>query len=126
MGGEFMSFVPYLTNQGVQMRFSCAYTHEQNRVIERKHRHLVETGLTLLAHAKMPLSFWLEAFQTSCFLINNLPTSLLSFKSPFEKLYNKPPNYTFLHTFGCSIFPYLRHYSSTKMNFHSAKSVSWI
>ncbi|KAL5803006.1 hypothetical protein ACOSQ4_031311 [Xanthoceras sorbifolium] len=74
--GEFLPFVPYLSKQGVQVRFSCAHIHAQSGVVERKHRHLVETGLTLLAHAKMPLMFWFEAFSTICFLVNNLPTYL--------------------------------------------------
>jgi hypothetical protein len=33
---------------------------QQNRVVERKHRHLVETGLALLAHSSLPLHFWDE------------------------------------------------------------------
>ncbi|KAL5754061.1 hypothetical protein ACOSP7_022281 [Xanthoceras sorbifolium] len=37
--------------------YSCPYTHEQNGIVERKHRHLVETGLSMLAHASMPLKF---------------------------------------------------------------------
>ncbi|TXG66745.1 hypothetical protein EZV62_008020 [Acer yangbiense] len=123
MGGEYMPFILYLSQQGVQMRFSCAYTHQQNGVPERKHRHVTEIGLTLLAHANMPLSFWFEAFTTAALLINNLPTPLLSFVSPFEKLHSRPPNYNFLHIFGCACFPFLRDHSKHKLNFHSTKCV---
>ncbi|KAL5735558.1 hypothetical protein ACOSP7_030027 [Xanthoceras sorbifolium] len=123
MGREFLPFVPFLSKQGVKVRFSCAYTHAQNGVVERKHRHLVETRLTLLAHARMPLTFWLEAFTTACFLVNNMPTALLQFKSPFEVLHKEAPNYNFLHTFGCSVFPYLRDYSKIKLNFQTTKCV---
>ncbi|TXG72186.1 hypothetical protein EZV62_000765 [Acer yangbiense] len=77
----------------------------QNGVAERKHRHIVETGLTLLAHAKMPLKFWHEAFSTAVFLINNMPIATFKFTSPFEKLYHKKPNYTFFKTFGSSNMP---------------------
>ena len=31
------------------------YKSEQNVLAERKHRHIVEIGLTLLAHSHMPL-----------------------------------------------------------------------
>ena len=58
IGGEFKVFQSFLQQEGIQVRFSCPYTHHQNSVVERKYRHLVETGLTLLAQAKMPISFW--------------------------------------------------------------------
>ncbi|TXG67351.1 hypothetical protein EZV62_008626 [Acer yangbiense] len=45
MGGEFKPFIPYLTDLGVQIRFSCPHSHQQNGIAERKHRHLVESVL---------------------------------------------------------------------------------
>jgi hypothetical protein len=58
-------------------RLSCPHTHQQNSAIERKHRYIVEVGLSLLANASMPQSFWAEAFQIATFLINHLPTPML-------------------------------------------------
>lgn len=46
-------------------------------------------GLTLLAQVQLLVEFWLEAFQTACYLINRLPTPVLSNKSPFQVLFNK-------------------------------------
>ena len=56
-GGEFKAFFPYLQRHGIQPRFTCPYTHQQNGVAERKYRHIAEMGLTLLAHARMALKF---------------------------------------------------------------------
>ena len=42
----------------------------QNGRAERKHRHIVEMGLTLLGQAHMPLKFWSDAFQLAVYLIN--------------------------------------------------------
>jgi len=56
-GGEFRPFTKFLNDQGIIHRFTCPHTHHQNGSEERKRRHIVETGLTLLAHAKLPLSF---------------------------------------------------------------------
>lgn len=80
-------------------------------------------GLTLLSHVKMPLKFWVEAYQTAVFTINLLPATPLHFQSPFEKLYRKFPNYLQLQPFGCTCFPYLRPYSKHKFNFYSTKCV---
>ncbi|CAL2268146.1 unnamed protein product [Prunus armeniaca] len=42
-----------------------------------------------------------ECVLTTTYLINRLPTALLSKQSPYEKLYHKPPSYTHLRIFGC-------------------------
>jgi hypothetical protein len=72
-GGEYRSLSNYITNCGITHRVSCPHTHQQNGAVERKHRHIVETGLALLSHASIPLRFWDDAFQTACYLINRLP-----------------------------------------------------
>ncbi|TXG48014.1 hypothetical protein EZV62_027308 [Acer yangbiense] len=123
MGGEFKPFIPYLTDLGVQIRFSCPHSHQQNGIAERKHRHLVEVGLTLLAHAHMPLKFWVEAFHTAAVLINNLPTPVLNFQVPFQILFQKRSNYHFFKSFGCACYPYLRPFSKQKFGFHTSKCV---
>ena len=75
--------------------------------MERKHCHVVETGLTLLYHAKIPLQFWDVAFQTTFYLINRLPTSTIKNLSPFEKLFNQAPDYNFLRIFGLASYAHL-------------------
>jgi len=68
---------------------------------ERRHCHLVETSLTLLTDAHMPLSYWPYAFQTTAYLINRMPTATLNNQSLFEKLFSQRPNYLKLKQFGC-------------------------
>ncbi|KAH9721431.1 retrovirus-related pol polyprotein from transposon RE1 [Citrus sinensis] len=122
-GGEFRSFVNYLLAEGIQFRHSCPYTHNQNGLVERKHRHITELGLTLLAQAAMPLKFWWDSFHTAAYIINRLPTPVLSMKSPYESLFQLSPDYKFLRVFGCSCFPFLREYNKHKFQFHTSKCV---
>ncbi|KAL5854980.1 hypothetical protein ACOSQ4_004782 [Xanthoceras sorbifolium] len=112
MGKEYQAFTSYLKQHGILFRFSCLYTHQQNGVPERKHRYVVDIGLTLLTHSKMSLTFWVEAFQATTLLINNLPTQILNSISSYEKLTHRKPNYHYFKTFGCIYFPYLRPFSS--------------
>nr|GFC39609.1 retrovirus-related Pol polyprotein from transposon TNT 1-94 [Tanacetum cinerariifolium] len=49
---------------------SVARTHEQNGVVERRNRTLVEAARTMLSAAKVPLFFWAEAIATACFTQN--------------------------------------------------------
>lgn len=88
--------------------------HQQNGSVERKHRHIVETSLTLLATASVPFSYWDDAFLTTTYLINCLPSPVTFKKSPIEILYHKPPNYNFLKTFGCTSPTYV-HTTTTNL-----------
>ena len=49
LAGEFRVFTDFLNQNGIIFRHSCPYTHHQNGLVERKHRHIIELGLTLLA-----------------------------------------------------------------------------
>lgn len=44
---------------------------------------------SLLANASMPLKFWDEAFITTTYLINLLPSKILEFHTPIERLLRK-------------------------------------
>jgi hypothetical protein len=72
------------------------HTPQQNGTSERRHRHIIETGLMLLHQAHLPMSYWTHAFQTAIYLIN-----VLNNKSPFESIFGRQPNYHKLRTFGC-------------------------
>lgn len=77
--GEFISIAlqTYVLANGIIHRLSCPGTPGQNGLAKRWHRHIVETGLTLLAHASVPTKFWTAAFNTAMLLINPLPTPIL-------------------------------------------------
>lgn len=122
-GGEFRSFMSFLQESGVLHRFSCSYNSSQNGRVERKHRHVVETGLALLAHAGLPLKFWSYAFQTATFLINRMPSKVLQNASPYFALFKRNPDYKFLRVFGCLCYPFIRPYNNHKLQYRSLKCV---
>ncbi|KAI5396342.1 hypothetical protein KIW84_062519 [Lathyrus oleraceus] len=101
----------------------CLYTSQQNGRAERKHRHIAELGLTLLAQAKMPMSFWWDAFSTAVYLINRLPSTTNFNKSPYTLITKKEPDYKALKPFGCACYPCLRPYNQHKMQFHTTRCV---
>lgn len=123
MGGELKTFKPFLRRKWIILRESCPYLHEQNGKVERKHRHIVETGLTLLAQAKMPLKFWQEAFSYAIYIINRVVSHVLNNKTPFELLYSSKPDYSQIKVFGCECYPFLRPYNKNKFDFHTSKCI---
>lgn len=116
-GGEYIrtQFEEYLTSQGIKHELSCPYTPPQNGVAERKHRHLIETTITLLHQSSVPLDYWFDALATATYLINRLPSSTLGNVSPFEKLYCQAPDFGFMKVFGCRCYPWLRPYVDHKL-----------
>ena len=112
-----------MNQNGIIFRCSCPYTHHQNGVVERKYRHVVELGLTLLAQAKLPLQFWWEAFQAVVYHINRLPSATSKFLTPYEKLFIHKPDYKMLKCFGCACYLYLRDYNKHKFAYHSSKCI---
>lgn len=116
-GGEFVNhFLLHLfLSSGVIHQTSCPHTPEQNGIVERKHRHLIETTIALLLQAQLPTVFWLEALSTAVYLANRLPHSALNFQVPYVLLHKVHPNYHQLKSFGCLCYPWLRPYSSHKL-----------
>ncbi|RVW22623.1 Retrovirus-related Pol polyprotein from transposon RE1 [Vitis vinifera] len=122
-GGEFLVFKPYLEAHGILHQFSYPHTPQQNGRAERKIRHLVETGLALMAQSFLPSKYWTYAFQTAVYLINLLPAKLLHFQSPIQAFFHKLPNYHHLRVFGCLCFPSLRPYTQHKLCYRSTACV---
>lgn len=92
-GGEYTSkqFKDYLSQNGILHRLSCPHTSQQNGIAQRKHRHIVEVGLTLLAQSSLSLKFWVDSFLTAIYLIIRLPTHVLQQESLFSKLMKGHP-----------------------------------
>src|SRR4051812_20998031 len=67
----------------------------------------------------MPLKYWDEAFLTVVYLINRLPSKVIQHKTPTELLFKTSPDYSFLRTFGCAVWPNLRPYNQHKLQFRS-------
>jgi hypothetical protein len=120
-GGEYTkrAFQNLLTNNDINFRSSCPGHPEQNGLVERKHHHILDTSLTLLAHAYILPTYWVDAFHSTVYLINRLPTRVLASLTPYEKLFHKTTSYDSLRVFGCACFPYLRPYNINKLQFRS-------
>lgn len=76
-GGEFVVLKYYFTFNGINHYTTTPYTPQKNGVSERRHRHLVETGLTLLHDAFLVLQYWPHVFFIVVYLINRQPIPLL-------------------------------------------------
>ncbi|KAK1440796.1 hypothetical protein QVD17_06628 [Tagetes erecta] len=102
-GGEFTSnrMNDFYTEHGIVLETTCPHTPQQNGVVERKHRHLLETARALKFEANLPIHFWGECILTAAYIINRLPSKTINNKTPFEILFERKPDYEHMKVFGC-------------------------
>ncbi|GJS21205.1 retrovirus-related pol polyprotein from transposon TNT 1-94 [Tanacetum coccineum] len=75
----------YYEKVGISLETSVACSPQQNGVIERRNRMLIEAAWTMLIYTKAPLFLWVEA--------------------PYELLHDKPLDLSFFHVFGALCYP---------------------
>jgi hypothetical protein len=73
-GSEFRNtnVEKFLDEEGIKHEFSAPYTPQQNGVVERKNRTLIEMAKIILDEYKTQDIFWAEAINTACHTINRL------------------------------------------------------
>ncbi|GJZ52732.1 retrovirus-related pol polyprotein from transposon TNT 1-94 [Tanacetum coccineum] len=101
-GTEFLNKTlhAYFAKEGIRHETSTARTPEQNGVVERRNRTLVEAARTMLSAAKVPLFFWAEAIATSCFTQNRSLVIPRHEKTPYHIINARKPSVKFFHIFG--------------------------
>ena len=105
-GGEFENsrFQEFCETLGYTHNFSSPRTPQQNGVVERKNRTLQEMARTMIQDYSLPLYFWAEATQTTCYIINRVSIRPIIKKTPYELFREQTPNLAHLRPFGCKCY----------------------
>ncbi|GJZ34492.1 retrovirus-related pol polyprotein from transposon TNT 1-94 [Tanacetum coccineum] len=90
---------------GIMQQFSTARTPQQNGVVERRNRTLVEAARTMLIFSRLPEFLWAEAVATACFTQNRSIIHTRHNKTPYELLRGRKPNVEYFHVFGSLCYP---------------------
>nr|GFB28876.1 hypothetical protein [Tanacetum cinerariifolium] len=89
--------------KGIKREYSNARTPQQNKVAERKNRTLIEAARTMLADSFLPITFWAEAVNTACYVLNRVLVTKPQNKIPYELLTGRQPFISYLRPFGCHV-----------------------
>jgi hypothetical protein len=105
-GSEFKNtrIEDYCDEKGVKHEFSAKYTPEQNRVVERKNRTLIDMTRSMLSEYNVSDTFWAEAINTACHASNRLYCHRLLKKTPYELLIGRKSNISYFWVFGCKCY----------------------
>nr|GEY21971.1 retrovirus-related Pol polyprotein from transposon TNT 1-94 [Tanacetum cinerariifolium] len=102
-GTEFINKTinEFFKEEGIEHQTSTTRTPEQNGVVERWNRTLVEAARTMLLASKLPLFFLAKAIATACYTQNRSIIIPTQDKTPYHIINDRKPSIKHLHIFGC-------------------------
>nr|GEV37839.1 retrovirus-related Pol polyprotein from transposon TNT 1-94 [Tanacetum cinerariifolium] len=97
---EALDFIIKLLNMvGVSHETSVARSPQQNGVVERRNRTLIEVARMMLIYPKAPLFLWVEVVAIVCYIQTRSVIRLRYDKTPYEPLHDKIPDLSFFYVF---------------------------
>ncbi|KAI3669692.1 hypothetical protein L6452_41032 [Arctium lappa] len=105
-GTEFKNKIveEYLESVGISHQYSAARTPQQNGVVERRNRTLVEAARTMLSQSDLPLFLWAEAVSTACHTQNRSMIHRRFKKTLYALINNRTPTIKYFHVFGYTCY----------------------
>jgi transposase InsO family protein len=96
-GSEFRNtrVEEFCDEKGIKHEFSSKYTPEQNGLVERKNRTLIDIARSMLSEYNVLDSFWAEAINTTCYASNRLYCHRFLTKTPYELFIGRKPNISY-------------------------------
>nr|GFB50083.1 Gag-Pol polyprotein [Tanacetum cinerariifolium] len=95
----------YFDSVGITHETSASKNPQQNGVVERRNRTLVEAAITMLIFSQAPLFLWAEAIATACYTQNRSIIHRHFNKTPYELIQGIKPNISYLYVFGALCYP---------------------
>ncbi|KAL8109507.1 hypothetical protein AgCh_025566 [Apium graveolens] len=102
-GGEFRSkeFKKFYEKDRIKRYYTAPYTPQQNVVVERRNRIVMEMAKICLKEMKLPSFMWGEAVRHSVYLLNKFSKRALLGITPYEAWDEKKPQARHIRVFGC-------------------------
>jgi len=115
--------VNFYHENGITHQRSCVETPQQNVIVERKHRHILNVARSLIFQSNLPKSYWTYAITHAIHLINKLPTPISKNKCLYEIIHNEPPTFLDLKVFGCLCYASTLENNGTRFDARARKGV---
>jgi hypothetical protein len=124
-GGEYFSkeFSEYLKEYGIQKKYSCSYSPQQNGIVERKNKHIIEITHAMLKEKNLPNYFWAEMVTIVVYIMNRTPTAAVHGMTLEEKFTGKKPYVSHLRVFGCIAYVHVPDEKRSKLDPKAKKCI---
>ncbi|KAL1224685.1 Retrovirus-related Pol polyprotein from transposon TNT 1-94 [Cardamine amara subsp. amara] len=76
-------FAKLLQKLGIIAQYTTLGSPWQNGVVERCNRTYMETVKSMMSHANLPISMWMDALRTAVYILNRVPSKAVP-NTPFE------------------------------------------
>lgn len=81
----------YLEQCGIQAHYTSTGIPQQNGVVERRNKTLIEMVRSMMCRSNLPHSLWGEALQMANYILNRVPMKLIC-KTPYEIWIGRKPS----------------------------------
>ena len=102
-GRKFMSdgFTQFLEEHSITHEALAPQTPQQNGVAERMNQTLLGGACAMVQHTGTTKGFWAKAIGVATHIINHAPRKHLAWRTPYEILFGRVPNVSYLRVFRC-------------------------
>ena len=118
----------FFKEKGIHHQTTCVDTPQQNGIVERKNKHLLEIFRAIMFYTNVPRYLWGAAVLITSYLINKMPTRVLNYFTPlecFQKYFpesqiqsNRP-----LKIFGCTVYVHIPSKDRSKIDPRAEKYI---
>jgi hypothetical protein len=115
--------VNFCKDVGIKRELTTPYNPQQNGVVERKYRTILEAVKTMIHDQDLPMCLWAEAAMAVVYVQNRLPHSALGLKTPEEMFTGKKPEVSHLKIFGCPVFIHIPKEKRNKLDPSGKKGI---
>jgi hypothetical protein len=124
-GGEYFSneFSEYLKEHGIQRKYSCNYSPQQNEVVKRKNKHIAKITHAMLNEKNLPNYFWAKAVVIVVYIMNRTPTVTVHCITPEEKFTGKKPDVSHFIVFRCITYVHVPDEKMSKLDPKAEKCI---
>lgn len=124
-GGEFTSnqFNNFCESHGIRRTLTVPRSPQQNGIVERKNRTIMNMVRSMLKSKLMPKEVWAEAVACAVYLSNRSPTKSLLKVTPQEVWSGRKPSVFHLRVFGSIAYTHVADETRSKMDDKSNKLV---
>ncbi|KAL0554273.1 hypothetical protein IC582_008190 [Cucumis melo] len=118
MGGEFTKneFKTFCAENGIRRPMTVPFTPQQNGVVERKNRTILNMARSMLKCKKMPKEFWAQAVECAVYLSNRSPTKSLWNKTSQQAWTGRKPSIGHFRVFRCMAYAHIPDQKRSKLD----------